>query len=197
MINRVRIFRILFVFFLLVSVNIIPAAADFDFDSWQYSRSILLPSDSDNERYVIITPDVEVYRHSANELADIRIVQDGTQEDIPYVILIDSGETQIGSIAGSIRDLSHDLSGNSSFQIDVDSQATIHNQVEILIDDENFRREAMIEGSRDGQAWSILNQGHLVFDFTIKEITVCKRFHQNYYPTGTNTGHGQLMPLLV
>ena len=182
--NRIVRF-IVIALLVLVSVQTISVAvADFSLEDWQHVKSIGIPLGFAEKELVEVVPDPEVYNAAAPGLADLRIIQ-GTDQEIPYQLVVERGSRERDSFPVKIRDLGFVPGQYSSFVAELGQEGLLHNEIEVFTDSQNFQRDVIVEGSNNNTTWTVLQEGTKIFDFTLKERGFTRRFTRVGYPEST------------
>jgi hypothetical protein len=150
--------------FSLVSSSVV---ADFPLGDWRHVKTIVLPSDLQNEALVEIVPDREVFAGSESGLVDLRVVADD-ETQVPYKLEISKAEHQRTSFRVTLRDKGYVPGRYNTFIADLGREGILHNEVEIRVSSANFRRTATVETSNDGSTWKNVAE-QTVYDFTVEE----------------------------
>ncbi|MBI4200740.1 MAG: DUF3999 family protein [Chloroflexi bacterium] len=153
--------------------------------AWRFYKPIALPPGISQDSLVEVVPDVEVYANAAPGLADLRIIEAAGESEVPYKLLVESGEQRRGYIAVSVRDLGHLPGQYTTFIADLGREGVLHNELEVLTPSQNFQRGVTLEGSSNGQAWATLQGKGQIFDFTIRERNFTQRYVRVQYPAST------------
>ena len=69
-------------------VCILPVLADFSFGEWKYFRDITLPLGLENRGLVEVGIDKEIFGDALEGLADLRIVEKSTSQEVPYKLFL-------------------------------------------------------------------------------------------------------------
>jgi len=144
------------------------ALAEFSLNDWRYSKHISIPAEVTEGELLELPVDEEVFAGAAAGLADLRIIRDEVQE-VAYQLVVEKGESQRQSVTVDIQDLGVVPGQHTSFVAVLKGDGTLHNELEILTTSHNFQREVKIEGSNDGDVWSVLQESTQIFDFTPEE----------------------------
>jgi hypothetical protein len=136
-----------------------PASANESLVHWQYL--MLLPwRDTDNKLLdFVLTPDV--FDGARGDLADLRLY-DAQDREVPYALRIREDAAAIEILETEIFDRSTLDSGARRLSLDLGEAAPEHNEVEIPLSDQQYRRRVVIEGSADNSTWQKLTEGLLV-----------------------------------
>ena len=159
------------------------ALADFSEREWRFEKAVLLPPDVVQGSLVEVAPDADVYARAAARLADLRVVE-GSRE-VPYKLLIERGDRRRSAMPVTVRDRGQVPGESTSFVADLGREGVLHNEIEVLTPSRNFQRAAVVEGSRDGLDWAVLESGGQIFDFTIEERGFTQRYTRVRYPAST------------
>lgn len=155
------------------------ALADFQPKKWQYYSEIV-PGSGGKHAQIVLSRDV--YFHSKDDLADLRVIQ-GDRE-IPYKRLQDIGS--MGSQpAYPIKLLNESVVPGkySSFVADLGKPGLLNNYIYIQTPSMNFTRKVEIEGGNDGVRWATLRSDGYIFDFSrdYHAQSVSVRYPENNY----------------
>ena len=164
---------------------VVPARAEFSIQSWKFFKDISLPDALPKTSLIEIEPDSEVFAHATPALSDLRIVENDSQPEVPYKLLVERGEQRRESVPVTMRDLGHIPSQETSFILDLNPQGRQHNELEINTQSHNFQRGIVVEGSEDADRWRVLDGSGQIFDFTIAERGFVSRDTRVTYPSST------------
>ena len=95
--------------------------------------------------------DREVYAHASPGLGDIRVTEQDAGREIPYKMLVESGDHRRSAVAVKMRDLGHIVGKYTTFVLVLESDGALHNEVEIQTSSANLQRRVEIAGSDDGK----------------------------------------------
>jgi hypothetical protein len=130
--------------------------------AWRYFKEVPVPPTP--LRLLSITLDRDTLGEARTDLADLRLY-DAAGREIPYALRI---RRQIES-----QTISHAQTFNRAVEggaalisCDLGEQPPEHNEVEVSTAGDNFRRLADVEGSPDGEHWSTLVSGAILFRFS-------------------------------
>jgi hypothetical protein len=130
--------------------------------AWRYFKEISVPATP--LRLLSVTLDRGTLGEARTDLADLRLY-DAAGREIPYALRI---RRQIES-----QTISHAQTFNRAVEggaalisCDLGEQPPEHNEVEVSTAGDNFRRLADVEGSPDGEHWSTLVSGAILFRFS-------------------------------
>ena len=129
--------------------------------SWQFYKDIQVPAGTASGLMDFVL-DADMLGPTRADLADVRLYRESTE--IPYVLRVRREvDTQEGFTA---REFNRSVTdGAAQVSCDLGPDVQEHNQVGILAGGSNFRRLADVEGSPDGEHWSTLVAGALLFRF--------------------------------
>ena len=182
---------------------VVQAQGEFPIQSWGFFKDIPLPNALAETSLIEIETDNEVFVHAAPGLYDLRIVEDDSQREVPYKLLVERGYQRRESVPVTMRDLGHIPGQETSFILDLNPQGSQHNELEIDTQSHNFQREVVVEGSEDADTWRVLGLGGQIFDFTIAKQGFVSRNTRVTYPDSTvrylkiRINDGELPPLEV
>lgn len=145
-----------------------PAAAPDDYDGsadtvhrtmqrWEHFQQLgdLPPEDGSAPAWLGLLLPAEVFSGARQDLADLRLV-DAAGQEIPFVVRVLRSETQERALeAERFNDGVVDQS-TRELSLDLGETPPEHNQVDVLMTGDEFRRAARLEGSDDGRQWSRL-----------------------------------------
>jgi hypothetical protein len=177
---RAKVFIITLVLLALASSSV---AADFSQRDWRYVKDVVLPLGLQAQDLVELVPDREVFAGAAGGLADLRIISDENME-MPYKLEIGEAERQVTSFPVSLLDKGYIPDSYNIFTADLGREGILHNEIEIDIVSNNFRRTATVESSNDGATWMRIAT-QTIYDFTVEEQSFTTRDTQVRYPEST------------
>ena len=160
-------------------------SADFSIQEWRFFKPVPVSDVLSETSLVEVVPDTEVFTHAAPALSDLRVVEEDSQREVPYKLLVERGEQRRASVSVTMRDLGHVPMQHTSFLLDLNQQGTLHNELEIITSSHNFQRDIVVEGSEDAENWRVLDEGGQIFDFTIAERGFTTRDTRVKYPSST------------
>ena len=163
----------------------LPALANIIEGEWPFYKPVELPGSLSGTGLVEVEMDREVYAHASPGLGDIRVTEQDAGREIPYKMLVESGDHRRSAVAVKMRDLGHVVGLHTSFILDLESEGTLHNELEIQTTSANFQRRVEIAGSDDEKTWRILKQDGSIFAFTIRERHFATRDTRVTYPVST------------
>ncbi len=150
--------------------RMITESADVELQShWQYFIPINVPPYEEREPAdnnvpplvdVILGP--EVFSHARTDLLDLRIFN-STGEAQPYALRTLSPKSVREVIAATEFDRSEPDDGPHELTLELLPESVEHNEIQIILTGEDFRRAVEVEGSEDGkQPWRRLVAANLI-----------------------------------
>ena len=140
------------------------ARADFNIKKWEYYRDVDTKKAQAGENYRIVA-DKTIYDESLPSLGGIRLVTTANEET-PYEIFVFRGETENKNIESKIIQNYKAEDNSNILVLDIGEQAQKNNRVALTIDDRNFGRKVLVEGSSDLSNWVVLDKDSYIYDFT-------------------------------
>jgi len=146
-------------------------AADFSPPSWRYRRLLALTAPAPIAEFSV---DAALYRDSAANLDDLRILRDDAET--PYVILTLAGVRQI--IAPPVAMVNKAWAPGVGVQAVLDLKRRVeHNRLLISTPLHNYKENVKVETSDDAHNWAVVQSAGLIFDVarpdrTVSETTV-------------------------
>ena len=132
----------------------IPADLPSAWRSWRYARPIDSPR-SDTLNYVIL--DRDVFAHSEDHLADLRMIDDLGHE-IPYEVRSQiTPPPQPVELASTFRENSFVPGQFTQVVLDLGDRAAFHNSVRIQTTESDFINWVEVAASDDAHQWRIVN----------------------------------------
>ena len=136
-------------------------------ERWPYFQQVELPDEPEAGRIDLVLPR-SVFSGAQLGLGDLRLY-DSSGKEIPYAL-------RWKPISESIRaELFNKVvgSGNSTeMTLDLENNTMRHNQIEIKMPGENFRRRVRLEGSDNGEQWGVLVEQKNLIRFQRGERTL-------------------------
>ena len=163
----------------------LPALANIMDEEWPFYKPVELPGSLSGTGLVEVEMDREVYAHASPGLGDIRVAERAGGREIPYKMLVESGDHRRAAVAVKMRDLGHIVGKYTTFVLVLESDGALHNEVEIQTSSANFQRRVEIAGSDDGETWRILKQDGMIFGLTVEERAFTTRDTRVTYPAST------------
>jgi hypothetical protein len=139
------------------------ARADFNADTWRYRQPLSVPQRAPIAEFTV---DAALYRDSAANLDDLRILRNGVET--PYVIK---------SLIGTRRTIERPtVIVNKSWVPNTGLQAVLdlkghaeHNRLRVATALHNFKENVLVETSDDGHAWAVVQSAGLIFNVSRDE----------------------------
>lgn len=138
---------------------------------WQFFKPVILPENLPDDQLVEVELDPEVYALAQPGLGDVRLTATDTdgEREIPYQLLIEAGDQRRAAVPVEMQDLGHIPNDHTSFVLHVQSEGSLHSEVEIQTSSANFQRRVAVSTSDDGENWLILEENGTIFNVTIPE----------------------------
>ena len=136
--------------------------------NWKYFRAIQLSSTS-TARLISVTVPPEVYTHSANRLADLRVIDDFGAE-VPYLLQARFGSQQSTEQICRMQEKSFVPGKYSQFICDSGESQAFHNGVLVETLEQNFMAWADVAVSDDAREWRIVNDRSPIYSFTGRNL---------------------------
>lgn len=179
-------FSIFLAFVALLVVSTSSALAQIELADWQYQRTI---NTGDVAGYLRLPLDHLVSRTSAN-WTDVRIINDNNQE-VPYQIVSGDSIASAQKLDATLLNLSTDRAGNTSFVLDMGMAGSIHNAVQIVTSNPNFRRQVRVAASNtiasaESTTWKSVNNNGYIFKFTDPKTRMSTDQLMVTYPDNTS-----------
>lgn len=122
--------------------------------SWRYSRPIESPR-ADTLNYV--TLDREVFSHSEDQLADLRIIDDSGQQ-LPYDIRSEIAPApEPVKVPGALRENSFVPGQFTQVVVDLGERSRFHNSLRVQTGESDFINWVQVAASDDAHVWRIVN----------------------------------------
>lgn len=148
--------RIFFLLFVLVAIGASALSADLPsaWRSWQFSRAIE-SGRADALNYVVL--DREVFSHSDNQLADLRIIDELGQE-LPFEVRSQiTPPPQPVSVPATLRENSFVPGQFTQVVLDLGDRAPFHNSLRVQTTESDFINWVEVAASDDAHQWRIVN----------------------------------------
>lgn len=163
-------------------VLVFPTLAEFEEPKWRFFKPVVLPDKFENESLLSIVPDREIFTLALPKLSDLRVIEADSKQEIPYKLLVETGEKRRRLVELNIVNTAHVENQHSVFIIEFKEEVILHNELEIHTRSQNFERRVIIEASIDGKNWELLQDKGKIFDFTVTE--------RNFKTTDTKVKYG-------
>ena len=152
---------------LLLVLSASLAHADFNKTNWQFEKEITAPSNLSSKSFVEIVFDNEIFSSAKSDLSDIRIV-DASGAEVPYVLTTEAPRATRETFQAKIFNKGSKPGEFTSFIADLGEAGVLNNQLKIITDSKNFRREVSIEASFDQVNWLKLDSNKYIYDYTVE-----------------------------
>jgi len=138
----------------VLGVSLLAADLPSAWRSWRYSRSLELPR---VDRLNYITLDRQVFAHSENRLADLRIVDDSGHE-IPYEVRSQiTPPSSPVKVPATLRENSFVPGKFTQVVLDLGERAGFHNRLRVQTPESDFINWVEVAVSDDAHVWRIVN----------------------------------------
>jgi hypothetical protein len=147
--------RSLLLFFALVAIAGATPAGDLPdpWRAWRFSRQIPLET---SPGLIEVELPRDLLAHSANHLADLRLIDDRGKE-VPYVVYVDrGGDPIIRSSTAKLRENSFVPGQFTQVVLEVQTDALFHNTVRIDTPESDFINWVEVAASDDAHLWRIV-----------------------------------------
>jgi hypothetical protein len=164
------IFR--FLIFILVCCGATSVYAKEMASDFQYKKDVFLPSVIQGSEYIRVALDQETAAHSRN-YADVRVFS-GARE-VPYQLLTETGSDTTNYYPAQVINQGKSKWGTFSFIVDLGVTGALHNQINIISDEINYRRPVEIYYSNypmpiDSLQWIKIPTDGYIYNYT-DEVT--------------------------
>ncbi len=132
--------------------------ADFSAQAWRYRRPLILPTPAPVSEFIV---DAALYRDSAANLDDLRILRNNSET--PYVLLTLTGSRQTTEAPATIINKTWVPGTGVQALLDLKGHAE-HNRLVITTPLHNFKENVLVETSDDARAWAVAQSTGLIFD---------------------------------
>jgi hypothetical protein len=143
--------------------------------TWSYSREINSPAPNATGLTAVVIPE-DVYAHSSNQLADIRIVNDAGKE-VPYVLRVPSGHTHTDRRPARMQEHSFAPGEFTQFVLDAGVNAPFHNSILVNTSESDFITWAEVAVSDDARQWRIVCDRAPLFRFNKQNLQGTQTLH--------------------
>ncbi len=149
-----RIFSLLLVVAAL-GVSALSADLPSEWRSWRYSRAI---ESGRANALNYVTLDREVFSHSENQLADLRIIDDLGHE-LPFEVRSQiTPPSQPVRLAATLRENSFVPGKFTQVVLDLGERAGFHNSLRVQTSESDFINWVEVAASNDAHQWRIVNE---------------------------------------
>ena len=147
--------KLVFLVFLFLALTAASAAdLPLAWRSWRYSRPIQAV---DANALDYITLDREVFSHSENQLADLRIIDDSGQQ-LPYEMRAQiAAPREPVRIAATLRENSFVPGQFTQVIVDLGERSRFHNRLRVETPESDFIHWVEVAASDDAHVWRIVN----------------------------------------
>lgn len=152
-----------------------PAAAVVDnvngLDSrWPFYQEVALPAEPSSDPYFdfIVPPAVfdqartSDFGDSGTELADLRLL-DADGQVVPYALRVRTPVNTTETVTTSEFNRTTTTDGASELTLDLGATPPFHNEMEVSLGEQDYRRRAILEGSDDASTWQKITERNLVW----------------------------------
>jgi hypothetical protein len=151
---------------LLVLLTVLTcSASSFDERLWEKYAEITGPQRAGNSALAGIY--LEPYQlgdtGTKTPLADLRVMTD-RKEETPWQMVVQRPETQPRELAAQSRNLSQTSEGETWVELQIGTQPSRSDMIEVITPDSNFSRQVQVMGSPDGSKWNTLRKDGVIFD---------------------------------
>jgi len=159
-----------------------PLSADFDPEAWRFARSILVPEGA-AAGPACLGLDEHVWDHAAgHDLRDLRIIR-GEADETGYAVYVpEKPAPRIEKRPARVLNVAKEGEAASQLVLDLGTEPTVANRIEIETPADDFRCPVTIEGSDDAKSWKTLRDDGSIFAFA---GDVRQRFTQVTFPDAT------------
>ncbi|MHC4587508.1 MAG: DUF3999 family protein [Planctomycetota bacterium] len=130
-----------------------------DLTKWKFQAQVTVEDGTGQYGRLTLTPDI--YNSARDDLADIRLLDDGGQQ-VPYVLAKPGDITDRLKYSPSLINRSMNEDGAAMVTLDFGKQI-VKNQIEVETGGNNFRRPVKVEGSNDNVQFFIIVEQAYVF----------------------------------
>lgn len=133
--------------------------------AWKWFRPIAMPAEETPAEEdsplidLLVTP--AVFSEADIDLNDLRIY-DATGQEVPHALRVRHEQYSTQRVPADVFNRSLGPDGSRELSLDLGAAQLEHNEVEVPLPGENFRRRATLEGSPDGDQWRLLTEAHLI-----------------------------------
>ena len=122
--------------------------------AWRYSRLIRI-SPIVSPTFCSVHLAIDVFPHSENSLADLRIIDENGAE-VPYSMNAETGGSKTESRCADLRENSYVAGQYTQILLDLGKQPSFHNTVKISTPESNFMYWVEVAASDDTRVWRIV-----------------------------------------
>jgi hypothetical protein len=132
-----------------------------DISAWQYFCEIAVPVDAAEGAWFDTVLDRAVFSGARPSLADLRL-RDASGRDIPFALRIRRPIDDFESVAATEFNRAAGPDESVELSLDLGDNPPEHNQVQLKLPGDGFRRRVVVSGSSDAQEWSQLADDFVV-----------------------------------
>lgn len=145
-----------------VAAGPVEAPADRLHVRWSEFREIDLPiGDAGSTWYDLIVP-AEIFGRAREDLGDLRLF-DAAGEELQYALRVRKSQYSQEPINASEFNRSTTDDDTSELTLDLGAEPAEHNEVELELPGEGFRRHAILEASDDAREWRKLEEKNVFY----------------------------------
>ncbi len=127
---------------------------------WEFLQEISVqPAPDAPLADVVLTP--SVFDAARLDLADLRLF-DARDREVPYALRVRRPEDATEVVAAEEFNRTEGPDQTSLLSLDLGEARIEHNEIEIPLEGQNFRRRALVEGSDDAETWSRMAERNLL-----------------------------------
>ena len=127
---------------------------------WEWYRPILAPDDPQRPWIDLVIPPA-VFAEASYDLDDLRVYSDDGQE-VPYALRVLREQFSTEPVASEVFNRSVGPDGVRELSLDLGTEVVQHNELQVRMPGEEFRRQATLEGSPEGESWRSLAEENLI-----------------------------------
>lgn len=129
-------------------------------EDWKWLRPLPVPAKSQSPWIdLVISP--AVFGEAKFELEDLRLYTVGGEE-VPYALRVRREKSSTEEVPAEVFNRSVGPDDSREISLDMAAAEIEHNEVEVQIGGDNFRRRATLEGSPEGETWRMLSEENLI-----------------------------------
>ena len=128
--------------------------------AWQYMQPVSLAETDENGLVdFVLTP--SVFDGARVDLADLRLY-DASGREVPYALRVRTPRQATQAVAATRFNDVEGPDRTNLLSLDLGEEVIEHNEVQIKTQGSGYRRRVLLEGSQDGEQWSILADENLL-----------------------------------
>ncbi len=134
---------------------------------WKWFQPILAPEEDSEGIEDAESPWTDflippgVFAEAAVELDDLRIYT-ASGEEVPYALRVRRERSSTEEVPAEVFNRSLTPDGARELSLELNAASIEHNEVEVGMPGNDFRRRATLEGSPDGETWRMLAEDNLI-----------------------------------